>query len=112
MRSLKARKKHGPEWYIQQDIIKFLRAREWFVKPTHGNAHQSGFPDLFCCHRKYGYRWVEVKNPKSYKFTPAQKECFPLFCANGSGIWVMTAATEEEYQKILKHPFNWWQYLK
>jgi len=113
MRGLKGRSsKHGPEWYIQQDIIKFLRAREWFVKPTHGNAHQSGFPDLFASHRRFGQRWIEVKNAASYQFTPAQLEYFPRFCNNGSGIWIMVAATEAEYLKVLKGKYNWWQYLK
>jgi len=111
MKPLIPKKKHGPEHEIQNDIIKFLRYRGWFVKPTHGNMYQSGFPDLFCTHYQYGHRWVEVKDPgrTGDPFTNAQREIFPLLCANGSGVWVMVAATEPEYQKLFKK-YNWWQY--
>jgi hypothetical protein len=105
------RKKHGPEKGIQEAIITFLRYRGWFVKATHGNMYQSGFPDLFCTHARYGHRWVEVKDPKRSgdPFTPAQHETFPLLCANGSGVWVLVGATEEEYKKLFTR-HNWWQY--
>lgn len=100
----------GPEWYIQKDIIRMLEGYGWFVRATHGNAYQNGFPDLYCCHPRYGARWVECKNPKKYAFTTAQLEVFPLFCASGAGIWVLTAATESEYKKLFaKH--NYWLYL-
>lgn len=102
--------KTGPEAKIQCDLILFLENRGWFVKPTHGNMYQSGFPDLFCCHKLYGTRWVEVKNPEKFAFTKAQLDDFPKLAANGSGVWVLTAATEEEYQKLFK-PCNWWTYL-
>lgn len=72
---------------------------------------QQGFPDLYITHRSYGTRWVEVKNLKAYAFTPAQLKTFPLMVAHGSGVWVMVAATEEEYQKLFK-PCNWWHYLQ
>lgn len=104
-------KRESPEAKIQADIIKFLKIRDWYVKETHGNMFQWGFPDLFACHSKYGHRWIEVKNPKMYSFTPAQRECFPKFCANGSGVWIMVAATEYEYQKLFK-PCNWYTYLE
>jgi hypothetical protein len=70
---------------------------------------QSGFPDLFCCHKSYGIRWVEVKNPEKYSFTAAQLTDFPMFNAHGVGIWVLVAATEEEYKKLFR-PQNWYQY--
>ena len=102
----------GPEKQVQIKLINLLRAKGWFVKETHGNMYQSGFPDLFACHSKYGQRWIEVKLPnmKGSKYTGAQLEDFPKFVANGSGVWVLTAATEHEYQKLFKR-CNWWQYL-
>ena len=102
-----------PEAKIQNAIVDFLRAREWLVMVTHGNAYQSGFPDLFCCHSKYGQRWVEVKLPnmKGSRFTNAQLEDFPKICSHGSGVWVMTGTSEIEYEKLFKPP-NWYQYLK
>lgn len=102
--------KEGPEAKIQREIINFLILRQWFVKETHGNMFQSGFPDLFCTHTKYGQRWVEVKNLAHYVFTPAQIEDFPKFCAFGSGVWIMTAANESEYSKLFR-PYNWMFYL-
>ena len=104
------RVRDGPEGKIQAELIKFLRYREWFVKETVGSMYQSGFPDLYCSHSVWGARWIEVKNPLAYRFTPAQIQDFPKFCAHGAGIWVLTAATEEEYQK-LNRPCNWTHYL-
>lgn len=100
----------GPEEVILQGIIQFLTVRGWHVMRTHGNMYQSGFPDLFACHHKYGSRWIEVKNPEKYAFTPAQIDQFPLMCAHGSAIWILTAASEEEYEKLFK-PFNWHHFL-
>ena len=90
-----------------------LRYKGWFVKVTHGNMYQSGYPDLYAPHSTYGPRWIEVKKPnmKGSKFTPAQLADFPKFCANGSGVWVLTAATKDEYEKLFQNP-NWVVYLK
>ena len=112
MDKLVSRKLKRPEAGVQKSVIEMLMIKGWFVKSTHGNMYQSGFPDLFCCHSKYGQRWVEVKLPemKGSKFTAAQLEDFPKICANGSGVWVLVAATEEEYRKLFTRP-NWYQYL-
>jgi len=112
MEPLKFRNKKGPEAIIQQDIIDMLRIKGWHVMVTHGNMFQSGFPDLFSCHSTYGQRWIEVKKPnfKGSKFTPAQLASFPKICAHGSGVWILTAATDAEYNKLFKKS-NWWQYL-
>jgi hypothetical protein len=104
------RKKGNPEEEIRDDIKKFLECRAWFVKVTHGNMFQSGFPDLFACHAMYGTRWIEVKNPKKYAFTTQQLLDFPQFVSHGCGIWVMVGANEEEYQKLFKS-CNWYTYL-
>lgn len=99
-----------PEDIIQEAIVRFLVAREWFVRPTHGNQYQSGFPDLFAAKRRYGQRWIEVKNPESYKFTPAQLETFPKMSAADVGIWILTAGDQREYDKLFNRP-NWFTYL-
>jgi hypothetical protein len=103
-------RKKGPEGKIQEEIIIMLRAKEWFVKPTHGNMYQSGFPDLFACHARYVQRWIEFKNSKAYYFTNEQVEDFPRLCANGSGVWILVEASETEYDKLFKSP-NWFMYL-
>ena len=101
----------GPEAKIQQAIIKFLRERGWFCKVIHGSTFQHGLPDLFIAKRRYGSRWVEIKNPIKYKFTPSQWETFPRLIAEGVGIWILTAATEEEYAKLFEKP-NLWKYMQ
>lgn len=111
MNPMKLRPKLGPEAKIQDDIIKELRYREWMVKETHGNMYQSGFPDLYAAHLKWGPRWIEVKYKESYSFTPAQLHWFPLFAAVHIGIWILTGADETELAKLFG-PANWHTYLK
>ena len=106
----KARKKRGPERIIQDDLVRLLKGYDWFVKETHGNMYQSGFPDVYAFHKSYGQRWIEVKNPDSYSFTSAQLEWFPMFSAHQCGIWILTAATETEYRKLFSAA-NWHIYL-
>ena len=88
-----------------------LNDRGWFTLETHGNAYQKGLPDIFACHANHGHRWVECKNPKAYDFTAAQRVTFPQFTCNGSGVWILVAATEAEYVKLFDKP-NWHYYLK
>jgi hypothetical protein len=107
-RSFKARK--GPESAIVEAIRDMLGKLGWFTIKTHGSQYQSGLPDLYCCHPKYGTRWVEVKNAEKYSFTPAQTEVFPKLIAHGVGVWVLVAATEAEYKKLFG-PSNYYQYL-
>lgn len=87
----KLRKRDRTEAKIQEAIEAKLKVHDWYVKSTHGNIYQAGFPDLFCAHRKYGSRWAEVKNPAGYSFTPAQRENFLLMAAAGVGIWILTS---------------------
>ena len=100
----------GPEAEIQKRIIKTLTLLGWFVKETHGNMYQNGFPDLYATHKNHGARWIEVKNKDKYKFTPAQLRDFPMLCANGAGVWILVDDTPEEIRKLFK-PFNWHTYL-
>lgn len=88
----------------------YLKARDWFCKETHGNAFQSGFPDVYATHSKYFQRWVEIKVPEQFSFTPAQLRDYPKFNAFGSPIWIITAATDEEYAKLFK-PSNLNEYI-
>jgi hypothetical protein len=102
--------KKGPEAIIQEALEEFLILRGWLVRSLHGNLYQFGFPDLYIAKRTFGSRWVEVKNPESYKFTNAQLELFPKLMAEGIGVWILIAATESEYNKLFSPP-NWFQYL-
>lgn len=98
----------GPERRIQNAIKAELEKDGWFCKDTHGNIYQYGFPDLYCCHADWGARWIEVKNPTGYIFTPAQLKTFPMFQANGVGVWVLVDPSEKGK---LFQPANWWTYL-
>ena len=105
--------KVGPESIIQNKIILKLRSLKWSVRATHGNLYMMGFADLFCAHRMYGARWVEVKDPSRQGdiFTSAQHEYFTELTAHGVGIWVLTSDSDYEIAKLHKPP-NWYQYLQ
>jgi hypothetical protein len=106
------KRKGRPEDKIRGEIIEYLKKRGWHVQIMHGSIYQCGFPDLFCCHQRYGIRLIEVKLPdmKGSRFTAAQMENFPKLSLNGAGIWILTAATEYEYERLFK-PQNWTVYL-
>jgi len=110
MRKFTLKETRGPEEQIRDEIVAMLKVQDWLVKITHGNLFQYGLPDLYCAHHTYGQRWVEVKNPDSYSFTPAQLKFFPELNAKGVGVWILVAATAAEYDKLFK-PQNWLQYL-
>lgn len=105
------RNSHGPEWYIQKDLIEFLESRKWLVERTHGNLYQEGFPDLYIACPQWGQRWIDCKNPERYSFTKAQRRKWPLWEQNGIGIWILVAASQEEYDKLFQPP-NWRTYWK
>jgi hypothetical protein len=106
--TIERRKKFGPEGIIQDAIINKLTKEEWFCLETYGSVYQTGLPDLYCCHEKYGARWIEVKNPEHYVFTPSQVDLFPHFASQGVGIWVLTSV--DETHKIFESP-NWYTFL-
>lgn len=89
---------------IQDEISKMLRHKGWYVKNLHGSQFQSGMPDLYCTHSKYGPRMVEVKRPnmKGSHFTPAQKEVFPKLIANGTPVWILMGDSDYQYAKLFK----------
>jgi hypothetical protein len=101
---------NDPEAIIQRNVITKLQSNDWVVKSTYGNIYQYGFPDLYCAHKKFGQRWVEVKNPLSYRFTGAQLSFFPLLSSVRVGVWILTSDSDEEYDKLFRAP-NWHQYL-
>jgi len=97
---------HGPEYHIQQDLIEFLTDRGWLVERMIGNAFQVGIPDLYVHHPKWGGRWIDVKQPLRYSFTKQQKTKWPHWSSYGVGIWILTAANQEQYD-LLFGPPNW-----
>jgi hypothetical protein len=110
MNPLTTRNRSGPEAILQDAFVKRLRSLEWFVMETHGNAFQQGFPDVYATHHRHGIRWIEMKILPGYSFTAAQQRCFPMLSANGTCIWIVTADTMEEYEKLFQ-PHNWERYF-
>lgn len=116
----KARAKHGPEFYIQNLYVDFLECREWHVERLIGNAFQTGIPDLFIGHARYGCRWVDIKVYGKYNFTKAQRHKWPTWEKFGIGIWILGAESREACTKehmiadydLLFQPPNWRQYWK
>lgn len=99
-----------PESKIQSEVIDYLKIRDWFVRPVGPSAASCGWPDLYAAHKRYGPRWIEIKRPVGFSFTPAQIDTFPLLYAHGVGVWVVVAATDIEIQKLFQPP-NWHYYL-
>jgi hypothetical protein len=100
-----------PEEKIRNDLREFLQVRGWLVEIMHGNMYQSGIPDAYLFRRDAGPRWVDFKTPNRYSFTRAQRRKWPQWERHGVGIWVLTAATQEEYDKLFGPP-NWRDYWK
>ncbi len=100
-----------PEVQIQRELVAFLKARGWHVERLFADAFQNGFPDLFAAHVKWGQRWIEVKRPDEYSFTLRQRQKFPAWEKARIGIWILTAATQEQYDLLFKAP-NWRKFWK
>ncbi len=104
-------KEHKRELHIQHELAKFLRARGWLVERMLADAYQNGIPDFYIHHPRWGSRWVEVKRPDNYSFTKAQRRKWPEWQKFGVPIWILTAATEEQYG-LLFGPPNWLDFWK
>jgi hypothetical protein len=100
-----------PELDIQSELVEFLASCGWLVEPMLADAFQTGLPDFYCHHPQWGERWVEVKRADNYTFTLRQRQKWPGWEASGVGIWILTAATEEQYGLLFKDP-NWRQFWK
>lgn len=103
--------RHGPEWHIQQDLVRFLKTRGWLVERLIGNAFQTGIPDLYCHHPKWGGRWIDVKQPDRYSLTKAQRRKWPEWERFGVGVWILTGAAQEQYDLLFQAP-NWRAFWK
>lgn len=94
-----------------------LRLRGWFVRETHGNAFQKGWPDVYAHNNSFKnsefgpVRWIDCKVKGSYQFTKAQCQEWPRWEAGGVGIWIMTGAEEEDYKLLFENP-NWRKFWK
>lgn len=98
------------EQQIEKKLMQVLRTFGWFVKKMHGNVYMTGMPDLYAARQDKGARWIEVKKPINYSFTPAQQVTFPELMGHGIGIWVLQGYSENDLKK-LDEPANLWKYI-
>ncbi len=106
----KPRFRTRPEFSLQRRIIMMLRDRGWFVRSTHGNAFQKGFPDLFCYNPAFERaplgpcRWIDVKVKGQHRYTKAQCLEWPEWEIGGVGIWILMGYTDEDYGLLFRPP--------
>lgn len=96
--------RHGTEYDIQEELREFLEVRGWLVERFIGNALQKGIPDLYAFHPVWEERWIDVKTPGKYSFTKAQRIKWPYWETFKCGVYILTAANEEEYAKLFGPP--------
>ena len=94
-----------------KEIRPLLAGLGWLVEVTHGNKYMKGFPDLYMGHPEYGQRWVDVKVEGKYEYTAAQRDKWPRWHQHKIGIWIMTAGTHEQVDRLFQLP-NWLDYWK
>ena len=100
----------SPEKAEQKQIIIMLRDRGWFVRSTHGNAYQKGFPDLFAYNPAFERvqfgpcRWIDTKVKGQHRYTKAQCIEWPEWEAGGVGIWILMGHSDEDYGLLFRPP--------
>jgi hypothetical protein len=112
MAKRKAYKRKNREQQIRdKEIRPMLKDLGWLVEVTHGNRFMKGFPDLYLMHPEFSSRWVDVKVEGDYEYTEAQRKKWPRWHKHGTGIWIMTGASQDQYERLFKPP-NWLDYWK
>lgn len=101
--------KARPEDLIVAQLKSYMLNRGWLFKKIHGDMYQSGFPDAFTYHKKYGLRLIEVKTPQG-RLEASQIEFFHQLASVGCGCWILTSADESQYN-LLFGPPNWFWLL-
>ena len=94
-----------------KEIRPMLTGLGWLVEVTHGSQYMKGFPDLYLRQIRFGIRWVDVKVEGRYEYTRAQRDKWPRWHLSGSGVWILTGATQDQYERLFKPP-NWQDYWK
>ena len=108
----KTYKRKQEEKRIGDELIRpSLRDLGWHVEVTHSTHLFKGFPDLYLMHPRMGQRWVDVKVEGDYEFTDAQRDKWPRWYKFGTGVWIMTDWSQDQYEKLFK-PCNFMDYWK
>jgi hypothetical protein len=96
---------------IRTALRNLLVGLGWWVEISHGNRFQHGWPDLYITHPVHGNRWIDTKVEGKYDYTKAQRQKWPVWHQHGTGIWILTDATHEQYERLFQPP-NWLDYWK
>lgn len=95
-----------PEYDGARRLRNLMENLGWLTKKSHGNAYQSGWPDLFCSHPQFGQRWIETKAHNG-RLSEIQIKEFIEWTKFGVKIWVLR--DEKDYGWLFQNP-NWWQW--
>lgn len=93
-----------PEKRAVKLLRQALEADGWFVTKTHGNAFQSGLPDLLCIHRRWGTKWIEVKVDGG-RLTSHQVHFFQKWSIYGGKIYILRGP--EDIPLLYRPTDNW-----
>lgn len=96
-----------PETKIVNKLTSRFKAAGCYVKKLHGNAFQSGLPDLLVISKQWGTIFVEVKTPRG-KLSPRQINEFAKMSRVGAKIFVINNADNWDIVKTKKP--NWAAY--
>lgn len=103
-----------PEKKLEHAVRNYLHSQGWYTVKMHGNKFQSGIPDLYCAHPKYGQRWIELKT-RDGVMTSAQCRTFPKFHKAGVKIFIIGAVsdigTPGSNKGIFGSKSNWLPYM-
>jgi len=89
---------------LRPAVIKRLLLNNWGYRIVHGSMYQVGFPDLYCYHKLFGARWVELKMPGN-KLRVSQVKFFSDLSRHNIGVWV--CSDPNEIPKLLMNKPNW-----
>lgn len=93
---------------IERKLMKNLWDYGWFCKKLHGNAYQSGLPDLLVARSDRFQGFIEVKRPVQFSFENSQLITFPQMDAAGCQIYVLDGFSDEHISLLARKP-NWRQ---
>ncbi len=97
----------GSEHYRQDALRRLMVKAGWHIEKMHGGMYQKDFPDLYCMHKMFGTRWVEMKKPVG-KLSKGQIKKFILWSKHNTNIWILEGP--EDYGMLMK-PCNLAAYI-
>ena len=93
---------------LSDNIRVRLHLDGWHTEKSHGNAYQSGWPDLYCMHPEHGQCWIETK-VRGKKLEASQVTTFLKWHKHRVRIYIITSV--DDLILVYKHkPPNWPEY--